>query len=118
MTPLDVTHQVTLHITTLYGTLIPLDSTGVLDWITGKNKQAQTAVRALAITVAIIFVMYQAVASRLAMARVIVSGLVAGIFVWIVFNVTALQARVNNEVNNSGAPISTTYHPDAPAQPR
>jgi len=49
-------------------------------------------------------VIYQAIVSRGAMARVIIAGIAAGIFIWIVFNVTDLQTRVNNEVNAIQAP--------------
>lgn len=79
-------------------------STGILDLLTSKNTAVQTFLRGLAITLGIIFVIYQAVVSRGAIARIVISGLAAALFVWIVFNVTALQARVDNEVNADGPP--------------
>lgn len=79
-------------------------STGLLDLLTSKNAAVQAFLRGLAVTLGIIFVIYQAVVSRGALARIIISALAAGLFVWIVFNVTALQTRVDNEINAGGPP--------------
>ena len=43
---------------------------GILDWVTSKNTQTQTVLRGVAVTLGIIFVIIQAVASRGAMARI------------------------------------------------
>lgn len=91
--------------------LIPLDGTGILDWVDSKNTAVQTTLRGLAITLAIVFVVWAAVSSRGALARIVVSALVAGLFVWIVFNVTALKSRVDNEVNGSSGSVVVTYQP-------
>lgn len=48
------------------------------------------------------FVLFQAIVSRGAMARIIISGLAAGIFIWIVNNVTTVEDHVDGELN--GAP--------------
>lgn len=78
--------------------------TGLIDWVTSKNAAIQSLGRGMSITFAIIFVIYQAILSRGAMARVIVAGLAAAIFVWIVWNVTSLKDRVDNEVNALRSP--------------
>lgn len=93
-------------------TLIPLE--GVLDWITLKNTQTQTVVRAVAVTIAIIFVVVQAITSRFAMARIIVTGLAAGLFVWIVWNVTTISNTVGEEMTGY---ISLVPAQITPAQP-
>lgn len=80
---------------------------GVLDMLTTLNTETLTVLRALAITLAVVFVIWQAVVSRMAMARIIVATLAAGIFVWAVLNVTAVKDLVNNELNATGA---TTSH--------
>lgn len=78
---------------------------GVLDWLTAKNSQTQTLLRAVAVTLGIIFVIIQAVASRGAMARIIISLIVAGIFIWGVWSVTDIKDRVGNEVNSMGPSV-------------
>ena len=96
----------------------PLDAgqqDGLLDWATTKNSETQTLMRAVSITAAIVFVIWQAVASRMAMARVIISGVSAGLLVWMVFNVTDVSDRVDNEVNSLPSPPTVTQlfgHPD------
>lgn len=79
------------------GALPMASGDGILDWVTVKNTQTQTVLRAVAVTVGIIFVIVQAVLSRLAMARIIISLLAAGLFVWGVWSVTDIQDRVGNE---------------------
>lgn len=104
-----------MHLLLATLTLVPLDGTGILDWVDSKNTAVQTTLRGLAITLAIVFVVWQAVSSRGALARIAISALVAGLFVWIVFNVTALKSRVDNEVNGSSPSITTVYRPAPPA---
>jgi len=107
---LTLTSEVTTHAATVSHTLsaaVPQAAGGgIIDWLTGKNAAVQTLSRAFSITAGIIFVIYQAIVSRGAMARVIIAGIAAGIFIWIVFNVTDLQTRVQNEVNAIQAPAS------------
>ncbi len=75
--------------------------TGILDCLTAKTTELGTLFRALASVAGVGFVLWQGISSRGAMARILISGLAAGVFVWIVFNVTNLQNRVQDEV---GAP--------------
>lgn len=109
---MPIVNQVTLA-------LIPLE--GVLDWITKKNVQTQSVLMAVAITIGIIFVIWQALLSRGAMARIIIAALAAGIFVWAVWNITSLKNMVGGEftasisltpVHASSAPL--TPGPDTP----
>lgn len=79
-----------------------LAADGILDTISEKATEAQGVLRVIASVASIGFVIYQAISSRGAMARILVSGLAAGVFVWIVFNVTELSDRVDNEVNAAG----------------
>lgn len=80
--------------------------TGLLDWLTAKLASLQTLFRLISVAGGMGFVIWQGVSSRGAMARIIISGLAAGVFIWIVWNVTALQDRVGNEVNALRAPSS------------
>ena len=80
-----------------------LAADGILDWLTSKNSQTLSLLRAMAVTVGVIFVMWQAIASRGAMARIIIAIMAAGVFVWGVFNVTSIRDRVDNEVISAPA---------------
>lgn len=82
--------------------------TGILDWLTGKSAEAQSLFRALSITFGIGFIIWQAIISRGALARIVIAALAAGVFVWAVWNVTALKNRVDNEVNSLGGPASSS----------
>lgn len=76
---------------------------GILDWSNSKLAAVETTMRILSGVAGVGFVIWQAFQSRGAMARIIVAGLAAGVFVWIVFNVTDLQSRVDSEINAAGA---------------
>lgn len=67
---------------------------GIFGWTCSTASSIQGVIRVVAITVAIIFVVYKAVSSKFAIGTIIVSALAAGIFIWIVFNVTALRDQV------------------------
>ena len=89
------------------GVTIPMaaDGEGILDWLTAKNTQTQSVLRGVAVTLGIIFVIIQAVASRGAMARIIVSLIAAGIFIWGVWSVTDIKDRVQNEFGTGSTVI-------------
>lgn len=91
--------------------VVPMADGGILDWLDAKNASTQSLFRALSITAGIGFVLYQAIVSRGAMARVIISGIAAAVFIWIVHNVTSVSDRVNNEVNSTPALASITRTP-------
>ncbi|WP_053203698.1 hypothetical protein [Jiangella muralis] len=78
---------------------------GLLDWTTDTASSLQTVLRVVAITVAILFVVYKAVNSKFAIGTIIVSALAAGVFIWIVYNVTALRDTVGEDLPGS-APVS------------
>lgn len=80
--------------------------TGLLDWLTDKLTELQGVFRLLSVVGGMGFVIWQGISSRGAMARILIAGIAAGVFIWIVWNVTALQNRVNNEVNAVRAPVT------------
>ena len=86
--------------------VVAAGGTGLLDWLTNKLTDLQGVFRLLSVVGGMGFVIWQGISSRGAMARIIISGIAAGIFIWIVWNVTALQTRVNNEVNAVRAPVT------------
>lgn len=100
------------QVTSTHAAMLPAaGGDGVLDWLTNKNAEAQTLLRAFAVTAGILFVIIQAVASRGAMARIIISALAAGVFVWVVWNITDLKDRVGNEVGQGSSVVHTTSSP-------
>ena len=88
---------------------------GILDWVTSKNTQTQTVLRGVAVTLGIIFVIIQAVASRGAMARIIVSLIAAGIFIWGVWSVTDIKDRVGNEMSMGPVAVQVVPGPAGPS---
>lgn len=86
--------------------VVAAGGTGLLDWLTNKLTDLQGVFRLLSVVGGMGFVIWQGISSRGAMARIIIAGIAAGIFIWIVWNVTALQDRVNNEVNAERAPVT------------
>lgn len=105
--------------------VVAAGGTGLLDWLTNKLTDLQGVFRLLSVVGGMGFVIWQGISSRGAMARIIIAGIAAGIFIWIVWNVTALQNRVNNEVNAERAPVtqsqviaaSAVTHPFTLTQP-
>lgn len=78
---------------------------GVFDWAGEKVDALMVLLRAVAVVVAVIFIIYRAVATKGAMAAIIIAIGCGAIFVYGVWNVTDLQDRVGNEVNS--APVSS-----------
>lgn len=89
---------------------------GLLDWLTGKLTELQSTFRLLSVVGGMGFVIWQAISSRGAMARIIVSGLAAALFVWIVWNITNLQDRVDHEVKASSGASTSRVVGAAPSQ--
>lgn len=84
----------------------------VLGWLSQKTSELGTLFRSFSVIAGIGFVIFQAIRSGGAMARIVISGIAAGIFIWIVFNVTELRDRVGNEVNS--APTVVLEQPPPP----
>lgn len=83
------------------GPPIHMQQGGILDWIDSASGRALTTARGVALAAAVIFVIIIMVTSKMAMTRVILAGLSAGVFVWIIYNVTEIRDRVDTEVNAS-----------------
>lgn len=79
-------------------------ASGILDWTGEKVAELETLFRAVSVVAGIGFVIWRAIATRGAMAAVVIAGLAAGVFIFIVWNVTELQDRVDEEVNGAPAP--------------
>ena len=87
---------------------------GVLDWTENTAEELRTVLRVVAITVAVLFVVFKAVTSKFAVGTIVVSALAAGVFIWIVYNVTALKDTVGEDLPGS-APVGE--YMESPAAP-
>jgi hypothetical protein len=83
---------------------------GVFDLATEKVDSLMVLLRALAVVVAVIFIIYRAVATKGAMAAILIAVACGALFIYGVWNVTDLQGRVGNEIN--GAPASNVLTVD------
>ena len=98
----------TIHLITEVATVLPMASDDLIGFAGEKVTAIGALLRAFSVVAGIAFVIIQAVASRGAMARIVISGLAAGLFIWIVFNVTDLKDRVDNEMNAAPVQVTTT----------
>ena len=90
--------------------LVPME--GLLEWGTLKNGEVQALLRGISITIAIIFVIWQGIASKGSIARILISALAAGLLVWVVFNVQTLLGMVDDEI--SAGPVTVQVAPHGP----
>lgn len=86
---------------------------GVLELVNNKGTEAQDTIRILTGVGATAGVGFAAVKSRFALAPILLAGLVAGLLVWLVWNVTAVKEKVGAELGSMGHSILV----DAPALP-
>ncbi len=91
----------TVHLT--HDGVTILACAGILDCATTKVEELRIFFRGFSVVAGIGFVIFQALASRGAFARIIISGLAAGVFIWIVWNVTDLRDRVGKEIDTTPA---------------
>ena len=87
--------------TLMFVTDVVMAGDGILDWGTAKIQEVGDLFRAASVVAGIGLVLVTAIMSRGAMARIIVAGLTAALLIWIVFNVTDLESRVDNEINGA-----------------
>ena len=115
----NLTHEVSTQLALVHPMAVPAAAggTGLLDWLTNKLTDLQAVFRLLSVVGGMGFVIWQGISSRGAMARILIAGIAAGVFIWIVWNVTALQSRVGNEVNASGTYSQLVAHPSTTHQP-
>lgn len=78
---------------------------GVFGWVESEAGQLQSTMQTLSVVVAVIFVVFRAVKTGFAIASIAIAALMAGVFVWIVYNVDILSNRVDEEINSSPAAV-------------
>lgn len=87
----------------------------VIDWGNEKGIDVGNLFRGLTITISIGFVIWQAIKSHGAMSRVITSGIAAGAFIWMVFNVNTVKDMFGSEVTAAPAAVQVEPLPGPPA---
>src|SRR4051794_5301522 len=88
---------------------------GVFDWAGEKVDALMTLLRAVAVVVAVLFIIYRAIATKGAMSAIVIAIGCGAIFIYGVWNVTDLQGRVGNEVNSapaSNSQLAASTKPD------
>jgi len=90
--------------TTLLAAPAPTEG-GVLDWANDKVAELGTFFRGFSVVAGIGFVIAQALISRGAFSRIIISGLAAAVFIWIVWNVTDLKDRIGKDLQAAPAVV-------------
>lgn len=98
----------TIQLITEASAAMPVAAGDLIGFAEAKVSALGVLFRSFSVLAGIGFVILQAIASRGAMARIVISGLAAGLFIWIVFNVTQLQDRVDQEMNSAPAPGAVT----------
>lgn len=82
------------------------DGKSVTGVLCREGGQVESLLKGLIFVVAVVFVIYKAVQSKFALGTIVVSALVAGLLVWIVYNTETLFGWIGGEVKA-----------DAPAPP-
>lgn len=90
---------------------------GFIDLITSKANAVTLMFRAVSVVTGMGFVIWEGLKSRGALARIIVAGIAAGVFIYIVFNVTSLQKRTKKEIEGLPSVASVVVHVDSSAPP-
>lgn len=83
-----------------------LAAEGLLDLGTEKIDGLTSLLRGFSVLLGIGFLVVRGIQTKGAIAAIAVAGLCAGLFIWMVFNVTAIQKRVDSEIN--AAPATPT----------
>ncbi|MCW2295311.1 conjugal transfer protein [Rhodococcus erythropolis] len=78
---------------------------GILELVNNKGTEAQDTIRILTGAGACGGVAFTAVKSRFSLAPILLAGLVAGLLVWLVWNVTAVKDKVGSELESMGHSI-------------
>lgn len=76
--------------------LVPME--GVLEWVRTLSTDVLFTMRVIAGVLAVVFIVWQGVASRGSLARIIIAGLAAGVFFWLVYNVTSVKDAVGEDM--------------------
>lgn len=72
--------------------------TGLLDWASTTAVDLQPVLQTVAVTVAVVFVIYKAVQSKFSLGTIVVTALAAGLFIWLVFNVDQLSDTIGEDL--------------------
>lgn len=100
----------TAHTAALYAAAAPMAAgPGFIDWATNLNNEVKTLVLAVVWTLGILFVVIQGVATRGSMARIILAGIGAGIFIWIAHNVMDVSDSVGNELPGAAPAVEIVH---------
>lgn len=79
---------------------------GLIDWAEQTAVDIRPILQTVALTVAVLFVIYKAVHSKFSFGTIVVSALAAGVFVWAVFNVDSLSDTIGEDLPGDGTSVT------------
>lgn len=82
-------------------------TTGFFDLITALLTNTKNVVILTAGVAALVFILWHAITSKGTMTRIIMAGLAAGVFLFLVNNINDVKDRVDNEVNTNTTVTNT-----------
>ena len=88
---------------------------GVFDLANEKLQALEVLLRAFAVVVAVLFIIYRAISTKGAMAAILIAVACGALFIYGVWNVTDLQDRVGTEINSAPDGSSLTVDIAQPA---
>lgn len=100
--------HVATHMVTLAG------NNGIISWLDNKTTDVHSLLVHVGGTAAVGFLIWVAFKAKGAMAAIIVGGLSAGLFAYLVTDVNSVKTRLANEGNSNGAAVVSTHVPAPP----
>lgn len=87
--------------------IMPMAADGLLGWIESEAAALDATVKTVGVVVAVIMFLYVSLRNGFALARMIMAGLVAGLFIVIITNVQWFSTKVGNELGAAPPVVST-----------
>lgn len=72
---------------------------GILDTVNSLSEDVKNTIQTLVTVVAVAFALVRMVMAKFALTAILISGLVAGLAIWIVYNVGWLQENIGDDIN-------------------
>lgn len=95
----------TFLLTDVIGNLLPLAGDGVLDLANRKLGEFHQTLLLAGGMFAVVFVLMQAISGKGSVARIVVAGIAAAVFLFIIHNTDFLRKQVDNELNSAPSPL-------------
>lgn len=94
--------------------LVPLAGDGILGTVDNLSQRALATVRTVSTVAAVVGVLVIFLISKFSLMKTIMAGLVAGLLLWFVFNITTVKDRVDGDLKSAPA-LGATQSPHQPS---